>query len=160
MKNIPYSRQSIDDSDIQAVVETLKGDFLTQGPQITAFEEALKRYLNVSEVIVVSNGTSALHLSYLALDLKDAVVFTSPITFAATSNMLHAVGAQVQFVDVDPQTGLMDVESLKENLQALHTSKRLAIVPISLQGISADLPAIHDLAKQYNASVVEDAPTV
>lgn len=157
MKNIPYSRQSIDDSDIQAVVETLKGDFLTQGPQITAFEEALKRYLNVSEVIVVSNGTSALHLSYLALDLKDAVVFTSPITFAATSNMLHAVGAQVQFVDVDPQTGLMDVESLKENLQALHTSKRLAIVPISLQGISADLPAIHDLAKQYNASVVEDA---
>lgn len=157
MRHIPYSRQTIDDSDIHAVTETLTNDFLTQGPQITAFEEALKRYLKVNDAILVSNGTAALHLSYLALDLQGSTVFTTPITFAATANMLHAIHANIRFVDVDPLTGIMSVEALKEALEQDKTSVKKAIVPVSLQGIPADLPAIQALAQQYNAFVVEDA---
>ncbi|MDR0647660.1 MAG: DegT/DnrJ/EryC1/StrS family aminotransferase [Puniceicoccales bacterium] len=159
MKHISYSHQSIDESDIQAVAETLKGDLLTQGSQITTFEEALKRYLNVRDVVVVSSGTAALHLSYLALDLEGATVFTSPVTFAATANMLHAVGANIHFVDVDPQTGLMDVNNLEQMLKATSGNKptKMAIVPVSLQGIPINLPAIDNLAQYYGASIVEDA---
>ena len=157
MKHISYSKQTIDDSDIQAVTEVLRSDFVTQGPQITAFEEALKRYLNVKHAIVVSNGTSALHLAYLALNLKGYEVFTTPITFAATSNMLHEVGAHIHFTDVDPLTGIMDVKSLEETLAHADPATPKTIVPVSLQGIPADLPTIYALAKKYNAKVVEDA---
>lgn len=157
MRHIPYSRQTIDDSDIRAVTETLTNDFLTQGPQITAFEEALKRYLNVKDAILVSNGTAALHLSYLALGLQGATVFTTPITFAATANMLQAVGANIRFVDVDPLTGIMSVEALEKALKQDSSSTPKAIVPVSLQGIPADLPAMQVLAKTYGAFVIEDA---
>lgn len=157
MKHISYSKQTIDESDIQAVSEVLRSDFVTQGPQITAFEEALKRYLNVKHAIVVSNGTSALHLAYLALNLKGYKVFTTPITFAATSNMLHEVGADIEFVDVDPMTGIMDLAALKQALEQDTSGNPKAIVPVSLQGIPADLPGIYALAKAFNAKVVEDA---
>lgn len=157
MRHIPYSRQIIDDSDIRAVIETLTNDFLTQGPQITAFEEALKRYLKVKDAILVSNGTAALHLSYLALELQGAEVFTTPITFAATANMLHAIGANIHFVDVDPLTGIMSVTALEKALKQETSPAPKAIVPVSLQGIPADLPAIQALAKTYNAFVIEDA---
>lgn len=156
-KHIPYSRQTIDDSDIQAVTEVLKSDFLSQGPKIREFEAALRNYLNVKHAIVCSNGTSALHLSYLASELQGATVFTTPITFAATSNMLHAVGAKICFVDVDPVTGIMGTDALKEALELAPSSSKKAIVPVSLQGIAANLPVIHELAKKYRAMVVEDA---
>lgn len=156
-KHIPYSRQTIDDSDIRAVTEVLKSDFLSQGPSIREFEAALRDYLNVKHAIVCSNGTSALHLSYLASELEGATVFTTPITFAATSNMLHAVGATIRFVDVDPITGIMDAEALKEALETTSPSFKKAIVPVSLQGIAANLPVIHELAKKYRATVIEDA---
>ena len=157
MKHISYSKQTIDETDIQAVSEVLRSDFVTQGPQITAFEEALKRYLNVKHAIVVSNGTSALHLAYLALNLQGYKVFTTPITFAATSNMLHEVGADIEFVDVDPLTGIMDLVALKQALEQDTSGKPKAIVPVSLQGIPADLPGIYALAKTFSAKVVEDA---
>ncbi len=157
MRHIPYSRQTIDDSDIRAVTETLTSDFLTQGPQITAFEEALKRYLNVKDAILVSNGTAALHLGYLALGLQGATVFTTPVTFAATANMLQAIGATIRFVDVDPLTGIMSVEALEKAFKQDTSSSQKAIVPVSLQGIPADLPAIQTLARTYGAFVVEDA---
>ena len=156
-KHIPYSRQTIDDSDIQAVTDVLKSDFLSQGPKIREFETALRDYLNVKHAIVCSNGTSALHLSYLASELQGATVFTTPITFAATSNMLHAVDATIRFVDVDPVTGIMDTEALKEALEAEPVSSKKAIVPVSLQGIAANLPVIHELAKKHRATVIEDA---
>ena len=156
-KHIPYSRQTIDDSDIRAVTEVLKSDFLSQGPKIRAFEAALREYLNVKHAIVCSNGTSALHLSYLVSELQGATVFTTPITFAATSNMLHAVGAKICFVDVDPVTGIMSTEMLEKAMEAEPSSARKAIVPVSLQGIAADLPVIHELAKKYRATVIEDA---
>ncbi|MBR1843550.1 MAG: DegT/DnrJ/EryC1/StrS family aminotransferase, partial [Opitutales bacterium] len=156
-KHIPYSRQTIDDSDIQAVTDVLKSDFLSQGSSIRAFEAALRDYLNVKHAIVCSNGTSALHLSYLASELQSATVFTTPITFAATSNMLHAVGAKICFVDVDPVTGIMSTEMLEKALEAEPPSVKKAIVPVSLQGIAADLPVIHGLAEKYRATVIEDA---
>ena len=156
-KHIPYSRQTIDESDIQTVTEVLKSDFLSQGPKIRAFEAALRNYLNVKHAIVCSNGTSALHLSYLASELEGAMVFTTPITFAATSNMLHAVGAKICFVDVDPVTGIIDMDALKEALESVPSSSKKAIVPVSLQGIAANLPVIHELAKKYRATVIEDA---
>lgn len=157
MNYISYSKQTIDESDIQSVIEALRSDLLTQGPQINTFEEALKRYLDVKHVVVVSNGTSALHLAYLALDLKDHIVYTTPITFAATSNMLHEVGSQIRFVDVNPLTGLMDIDALKKALSSEKSNIPKAIVPVSLQGISENLPQIHALAQQYKAKVVEDA---
>ena len=156
-KHIPYSRQTIDDSDIRAVTEVLKSDFLSQGPKIREFETALRDYLNVKHAIVCSNGTSALHLSYLASELEGAMVFTTPITFAATSNMLHAVGAKIRFVDVDPVTGIISTDALKEALEAEPSSSKKAIVPVSLQGIAANLPVIYELAKKYRVTVIEDA---
>lgn len=157
MKHIPYSKQCIDESDIQAVSEALRSDFLTQGPHIDAFEEALKRYLSVEDVVTVTNGTAALHLSYLALDLKDAIVFTSPITFVATSNMLWLTGADIRFVDVHPETGLMDIDSLEASLKTLKPGQKSAIVPISMNGVVVNLPAIYNLAQAYGSKVVEDA---
>ena len=157
MKRISYSKQTIDDSDVRSVVEVLRSDFITQGPQIKAFEEALKRYLCVKHVCVVSNGTAALHLAYLGLHLEDCIVFTTPITFAATSNMLHLIGAEIRFVDVDPLTGNMDVDALEKALKAETSTKPKAIVPVSLQGIPANLPDIWTLAQRYQAKVVEDA---
>ena len=112
MKRTPYSRQTIDESDIQAVEQVLRSDFLSQGPHISAFEQALQNYLNVKHAIVCSSGTAALHLSYLALELNGAFAFTTPITFAATANMLQAVGAHIRFVDVDPITGILNLEAL------------------------------------------------
>ena len=156
-KHIPYSQQTIDDSDIRAVTEVLNSDFLSQGPKIHEFETTLRNYLNVKHAVVCSNGTSALHLSYLASELKDAIVFTTPITFAATSNMLHAVGARIRFVDVDPVTGIISTEALKKALEAEPSASKKAIVPVSLQGIAADLPAIYALANKYHATVIEDA---
>lgn len=157
MRYIPYSKQTIDNTDICAVTETLTSSLLTQGPQIAAFEEELKHYLKVNDVVLVSNGTSALHLSYLALDLQGATVFTTPITFAATANMLQLIGATIRFVDVDPLTGIMSVEALHEALESEKTFSKKAIVPVSLQGIPANLPAIQELAQKHQAYVIEDA---
>ncbi len=157
MKRIPYSRQTIDESDIQAVEQVLRSDFLSQGPHISAFEQALQNYLNVKHAIVCSSGTAALHLSYLALELNGAFAFTTPITFAATANMLQAVGAHIRFVDVDPITGILNLEALENALKDVPASAKKIIMPVSLQGIPADLPAIRALAQKYTARVVEDA---
>lgn len=157
MKPISYSQQTIDASDMQAVEQVLRSDFLSQGPHISAFEQALQNYLHVKHAIVCSSGTAALHLSYLALELKSALAFTTPITFAATANMLQAVGAHIRFVDVDPITGIINLEALEKALKDAPISAKKAIIPVSLQGIPADLPAIHALAQKYGAKVVEDA---
>lgn len=155
---IPYSKQSIDETDIQAVSEVLRSPFLSQGPQVTAFEEALKRYLDVEDAVVVSNGTAALHLSYLALGVKNIRVFTSPITFVATANMAIAAGAEVTFVDVNPNTGLMDIGTLEQTLAKYASEKsKKVIVPVTLNGAVPDLVAIKELADRYQAAVIEDA---
>ena len=115
MKSIPYGRQSIDQVDIDAVVSTLKSDYLTQGPKVKEFEIKFAEYVGAKYAVSVNNATSGLHLSVLALNLsKGDRVITTPITFAASANCIRYVGGQVWFADIDPKTYLLDIESVKE----------------------------------------------
>jgi dTDP-4-amino-4,6-dideoxygalactose transaminase len=157
-KMIPYSKPSIDETDVRAVSEVLRSQFLTQGPQVSEFERVLGRYLEVENVVVVANGTAALHLAYVALGTSGARVLTSPITFSSTANMALAAGADVGFVDVDPVTGLMSPEALERSLRMYASEERSKIVvPVSLNGQVPDLPAIRRLADTCGAVVLEDA---
>ena len=124
MKPIPYGRQSIDQTDIDAVVETLKADFLTQGPKIKEFEDAFATYVGAQYAVAVSNGTAALHLANLALGVsKGDKVITTPITFAATANASRFVEADITFVDMDPKTLCIDIQKVKKLLETHHELK-------------------------------------
>ena len=137
---IPYGRQSVSEEDIQAVVETLKSDFLTQGPAVPAFEQALASYCNVPYAVAVNSATSALHIACLALDVKTGDrVWTSPISFVASANCALYCGATVDFVDVEPDTGLMSVKALAAKLQQAAASNSLpkVLIPVHLADIAA-----------------------
>jgi dTDP-4-amino-4,6-dideoxygalactose transaminase len=113
---IPYGRQHISEEDISSVIEVLKSDFLTQGPVVPAFEEAVANYCGVKYGVAVNSATSALHIACMALDVKkDDIVWTSPITFVASANCAIYCGANVDFVDIDPITYNMSIVALKEN---------------------------------------------
>src|SRR3989338_4341366 len=128
---IPYGRQSIDKSDIREVVKVLKSDWLTQGQKVLEFEKALAKYCGVKYAVVVSNGTTALHLSYLAAGLKKGdEIITTPNTFAATSNMVLAVGAKPVFCDIRIDTYNID----ETKIESLITKKTKAIVPVHFAG--------------------------
>lgn len=151
---IPYGRQSIDNDDIAAVEAVLKSDYLTQGPAVEEFEKALAAYCGSTYAVVVSNGTTALHAAYIAMDLKEGdEVITSPLTFPATSNAALWQGACPVFVDIDPRTGNIDAEKIEEKI----TSKTRAIAPIDYTGRPVDLDHIREIAKKHNLIVVEDA---
>ena len=151
---IPYGRQSIDNSDIKAVVKVLRSDWLTQGPAVKQFEESLAKYCNAKYAVAVSNGTAALHLAYLAADLKaNDEVITTPNTFAATSNMLVAVGAKPVFCDIRLDNYNIDEAKIEELL----TPKTKAIVPVHFAGYPCHMDKILSLAKKHNLLVIEDA---
>ena len=151
---IPYGRQSIDDNDIDAVVEVLKSDFLTQGPKVGQFEEALAEYCGTRHAVVFSSGTAALHAAYFAAGIGDGdEIVTSPITFAATANAALYLGAKPVFVDVEPDTGNIDASLIEKAI----TEKTKAIVPVHYAGHPVDLDPIHALAKQHGLVVIEDA---
>lgn len=151
---IPYGRQSIDNDDIAAVEAVLKSDYLTQGPAVEEFEKALAAYCDSTYAVVVSNGTTALHAAYVAMDLKEGdEVITSPVTFPATSNAALWQGAHPVFVDIDPRTGNIDAEKIEEKI----TTKTRAIAPIDYTGRPVDLDRIQEIAKKHNLIVVEDA---
>jgi UDP-4-amino-4,6-dideoxy-N-acetyl-beta-L-altrosamine transaminase len=157
---IPYGRQHIDGEDIDAVIAVLKSEWLTQGAAVPAFEHALATYTGARHVVAVANGTAALHLAYLALDLGPGDwLWTVPNTFVATANAALYCGARVDFVDIDPLTYLMSVEALSEKLLlAEHAGKLPKIVaPVHFAGQSCDMRAIHSLAQRYGFRVVEDA---
>lgn len=157
-KFLPYGKHYITDEDIDAVVSVLKSDWLTQGPTVPEFEDVLADYQGTSHAIACSNGTAALHLSILALGLQpgDAVV-TSPNTFVASANCARFVGADVIFADIDPATGLIDPESVERMLKKDTGRTIRAIIPVHFAGQPADLPALHELAVQHGAWVVDDA---
>ena len=152
---LPYGRQWIDADDVSAVVECLQGDWLTQGPSVSAFEAALAETCGSRFAVAVSNGTAALHLAALAADLGPGQVgYTSPITFVASANCLAYCGATPAFVDIDPRTVTLDPEALES---ACRRQKPAAVIPVDFSGQPADLPAIYDIAKRHGAVVIQDA---
>jgi UDP-4-amino-4,6-dideoxy-N-acetyl-beta-L-altrosamine transaminase len=160
MKQIPYARQDIDDSDISAVVEALRSDFLTQGPRIADFENAVASTSGASDAVAVASATAALHLGARALGLGPGdLLWTSPITFVASANCALYCGAEVDFVDIDPKTYNMSPEALAAKLAKAKKSGRLPkiVVPVHLAGQSCDMEAIHRLSREYGFSIMEDA---
>lgn len=157
---IPYGAQDITQDDVDAVLEVLGSDFLTQGPKVPLFEQALKDKTHASYALAVNSATSALHIACLALGLsKGDWLWTSPITFVASSNCALYCGATVDFVDIDPATNNMSVEALEEKLLQAKLSDRLPkiVVPVHLCGASCDMKAIHELSKEYGFRIIEDA---
>ena len=157
---IPYGKQSISDSDINAVIEVLQSPFLTQGPAVPAFEQAVAAKVGANYGVAVNSATSALHLACLALGLGPGdTLWTSPTTFVASANCGLYCGANVDFVDIEQETGLMSVEALRQKLEIAEKKNKLpkVVVPVHLCGTSCDMEAIADLADQYGFYVVEDA---
>ncbi|MFM5713358.1 MULTISPECIES: UDP-4-amino-4,6-dideoxy-N-acetyl-beta-L-altrosamine transaminase [Aeromonas] len=157
---IPYGRQSITDEDIEAVVAVLKSDYLTQGEMVPAFEQGLADYCQAPHVIACSNGTTALHLACAALELgADDWVWVSAISFVASANCARYCGAQVDFVDVEPETGNLCVAALREKLQRVQGTSHQpkALVAVHLAGQPCDLAEIGALCQQYGVHLIEDA---
>ena len=155
-RHIPYSRQWIDDTDIQAVTDALKNDLITQGPKLKEFEQILQNYLEVKHAIIFPNGTAALHLAVRALiKNQNTLGITSPVTFAASANCFLYNNLHVLFTDVHSDTGLMDVTSLESTLSKIKSDA--IIIPVSLEGRVPNLPLIYNLAKKHQCSVIEDA---
>ena len=157
---IPYGRQSISEADIAAVVEVLRSPFLTQGPVVPAFEQAVAAKVGASYGVAVNSATSALHIACLALGLGPGDwLWTSPITFVASANCGRYCGASVDFVDIDAKTGLMSVEALAVKLEQADRLGTLpkVVVPVHLAGSSCDMAAIAALADRYGFAVLEDA---
>ncbi len=158
MNKIPYGRQNITDEDVQAVVETLKGDWLTQGPKVAEFELAFANYVGSRYAVAVSNGTAALHLCTLALGVgKGGKVITSPITFAASANCVPYADGEVVFADIDPETYLLDIVEVEKLLKAAPKGTYKGIIPVDFAGRAVDLEAYRKLADQYDCWIIEDA---
>ena len=161
---LPYGRQTIEDDDIAAVAQALRGDFLTTGPTVEAFETAFAAKVGAEHAIAVSNGTATLHLAMMALGVGEGDVCVAPsVTFLATANCARYVGAEVVFADVDPDSGLMTPDTLAQALSrgALNgaRNKRVkAVLPVHLRGDVCDLPALKAMASASGAVLVEDAP--
>ena len=155
---LPYGRHVIDEADVAAVSAVLRGDWLTTGPVVEAMEAALASRLAVEHVVACNSGTAALHLALAAAGVGpgDAAIVPS-LTFAATANAARFVGAEVMFTDVDPETGLMAPEHLKDALSRAGSSKLRVVLPVHLGGHIADLPALRTVAENHGLAVVEDA---
>ena len=149
-----YGKQSIDENDIDAVVEVLKSDFLTQGP---AIEKCVAEYCGAKYAVAVTSATAALHISCLSAGLgKDDILWTSPITFTASANCGRYCGADVDFVDIDPSTYNMSIAELEKKLQAAEIKPRV-VVPVHLAGQSCEMDKIYKLSQKYGFKVIEDA---
>ena len=160
MEHIPYGRQNIIQNDIDIVTEVLKSDFLTQGPKVPLFEEKVKSITGAKYALASNSATSSLHIACLALGVGAGdVVWTSAITFVASSNCALYCGAEVDFVDIEPDTFNMCPKKLKEKLEAAKSKGKLpkVVIPVHMTGQACDMEAIAKLAREYNFSVIEDA---
>lgn len=152
-KFIPYGCQWIEEDDINAVVEVLRGDYLTTGPKVKEFEENLARYTGAKYAVAVSNGTAALHAACFAAGIKEGdEVITTPITFAASANCLLYMGAKPVFADIDPDTYNIDPKEIRARI----TEKTKAIIPVHFTGQPCDMDEILKIAEEYNLLVIED----
>ncbi|MDF8329131.1 UDP-4-amino-4,6-dideoxy-N-acetyl-beta-L-altrosamine transaminase [Aeromonas salmonicida] len=157
---IPYGRQSISEADIEAVVEVLRSDFLTQGPVVPRFEQAVADYCGARFGVAVNSGTAALHIACLALGVGPGDwVWTSPISFVASANCALYCGAQVDFVDIEPDTGNMCALELERKLIAAKAEGRLpkVVIPVHFAGLPCDMKEIHRLGQEYGFRIIEDA---
>jgi UDP-4-amino-4,6-dideoxy-N-acetyl-beta-L-altrosamine transaminase len=157
---IPYARQSISEQDVASVCSVLRSDFLTQGPKVPEFEQAVAEYCKADHAVAVNSGTSALHLACLALGLGPGdTLWTSPITFVASANCALYCGAAVDFVDIDPRTYNLCSQVLEKKLQVAQQADKLpkVVVPVHFSGQPCDMEAIHGLGRQYGFRILEDA---
>lgn len=150
---IPYGRQTIDEDDINAVVDVLKSDYLTTGPKIAEFEQAVASYTGAKYAVAISNGTSALHAACFAAGIGQGdEVITTPLTFAASANCVLYCGGTPVFADVDPYTYNIDPEDIRKKI----TDKTKAIIAVHLAGQPCDMDEIHSIAQEHNLIVIED----
>jgi UDP-4-amino-4,6-dideoxy-N-acetyl-beta-L-altrosamine transaminase len=157
---IPYGRQSISQDDIDAVVSVLNSDFLTQGPAVPSFENAVKKIVESKFAIAVNSATSALHLACLSLGVgKGDLVWTSAITFVASANCALYCGASVDFIDIEERTYNLCVNSLEDKLTKAKTAGKLpkVVIPVHLCGQSCDMERIYQLSLKYGFKIIEDA---
>lgn len=157
---IPYGRQDIRDEDVEAVVEVLRSDYLTQGPCVPRFERAVCEAVGAAHGVAVSSATAALHIACAALGLgPGGLLWTSPVTFVASANCARYCGAEVDFVDIDPRSFDLCPDALERKLVAAERSGRLpdVVVPVHLCGQSCDMRRIHALAQRFGFRIVEDA---
>lgn len=155
---IPYGRQHISEEDINAVVEALKSDFLTQGPKIAEFEKHFADYIGCKYAVAVSNGTAALHLCTMALGVnKNSRVITSPITFAASANCVRYCDGEVHFADIDPKTYLLDINKVRALLEKHPKGYFQGIIPVDFAGNAVNLEEFRKLADEFACWIIEDA---
>jgi UDP-4-amino-4,6-dideoxy-N-acetyl-beta-L-altrosamine transaminase len=157
---IPYGRQDITQADIDAVVQVLQSDFLTQGPMVPRFEQAVANHVGASHAIAANSATSALHIACMALGLgKNDWLWTSPVTFVASANCGLYCGAKVDFVDIDPRTYNLCPQALERKLIKAEKTGKLpkVLVPVHLCGQPCDMAAIHALGQRYGFKIIEDA---
>lgn len=157
---IPYGRQSISEEDITSVVEVLKSDFLTQGPKVPLFEQTISEFVGSKFAVAVNSATSALHIACLALDVGEGdIVWTTPITFVASANCALYCGAEVDFVDIEPNTFNISVSALEIKLQQAKDAGRLpkALIAVHMCGRSPDMRLISQLSEEYGFHIIEDA---
>lgn len=155
---ISYGKQSISEEDIAAVISVLKSDYWTQGPVIQTFEKDFAAYTGAKYAVAVANGTAALHLCALALDIKKGQRYlTTPITFAASGNCILYCGGKIDFVDICPETYMMDLDALEAKLQNAAEGTYSGIVSVDFAGFPANLARISALAQKYNLKIIEDA---
>lgn len=157
---IPYGKQQLDAADLAAVQEVLQSNWLTQGPKVPAFEQAIADYCQIPFAVAVNSATSALHIACLALDVgPGARVWTSPNSFVASANCALYCGATVDFVDIELETGNMSVAALEEKLKQAQRQNQLpkVVIPVHFAGQPCDMQAIAALAEQYGFHIVEDA---
>jgi len=158
MFKIPYGRHSVIQEDIDAVVNTLKSDFLTQGPKVEEFETKFAQYIGSKYAVAVANGTAALHLSILALGLENGKkVITSPLTFVASANAVLYGGGEVDFCDIDLETLLLDIDLVREKLASSPKGTYCGIIPVDFAGAPVKMDAFRALADEYGLWLLEDS---
>lgn len=155
---IPYGRQYISPADIAAVVATLQSDYLTQGPTVAEFERQFAQYIGCQYAVALTNGTAALHLSALALGVgAGSKVITTPITFAASANCVRYCGGDLDFVDIDPDTLLLDIDKVRQRLQTAPRGTYCGIIPVDFAGYPVHMEAYRQLADEFGLWLIEDA---
>lgn len=155
---IPYGKQDITEDDIKIVTETLKADFLTQGPRIKQFEESFADYVGARYAVAVSNGTAALHLCAMSLNLSSGdKVITTPITFAASANCIKYCGGEVVLVDIDPETYLIDLDKVEKILKESKAGEYKGIIPVDFAGRPVDLERLRKITEKYGLWIIEDS---